>query len=224
MGAQDVLQDPDVAVSVAWAAVKQLFGDVRQWEPEVFDIELRRRHVDVTDGLMAKILAAQTVATGCSWAYDHDVFFAFALACDGIPATSEDIRQPTVEQLAWAMAEINVLVEKPCTVDEGPDPDEVDAAICVVLREEGFVTTPRELDFCHDVMVSMTHGHDDLREKTEKFWKMVDDFPLERARGELDRSPETALSVQLRRLFDVKAYVQEHSDTRARQHVRLSDR
>jgi len=224
MSGQTVLQDPDVCVSVAWSAVKQMFGlQVRQWEPTVFHIELERRRIEPTEGLMAKILAAQTVATGCEWAYDYDILFAFSLACDGIAASSEDVRQPTVEQLAWAMAEINVLVEKPCTEDEGPDPDEVDAAICVVLHEEGFIVPPVELAFVKDVLNNMTRGHEELRERTEAAWSVVDKFPLERATATIAQSPETPLGVQIRRLLDVKRYVREHSDVRARQNVILAD-
>lgn len=225
MGAQTVLQDPDVCTSVAWSAVKQMFGiQVRLWEPTVFHIELERRHVEVTDGLMAKILAAQTIATGCEWAYDHSILFAFSLACDGIPITNEDVTQPTVEQLAWAMAEINVIVEKPCTEDEGPDPDEVDAAISVVLREEGFVVPPVELAFVKDVLTGLTPGNEELRGDVEKYWAVVDQFPLERGKVAVARSPETPVGVHLRRLMDVKTYVHERSEVRARQNVTLTDR
>lgn len=224
MGAQTVLQDPDVCLSVAWAAVRQLFGpQVRTWEPDVFHIELQRRHVDVTDNLMAKLLAAQTIATSCSWAYDHNILFAFALACDGIPTDAEDVRQPTVEQLAWAMAEINVLVEKPCTEDEGPDPDEVDAAIAVVLHNEGFVLPPRELEFCAPTLDHVNRQPPALKKQVTRVWAILDGFPLERAQLAIAQSPESPVGIQARRLIDVKTYVHQHSETRARQHVVLAD-
>ena len=63
MNARELLKDPRVQPSVAWRALKAGWGDGAQyWEPEALRIELTRGGVTPTDGLMAKLLGAQTVA------------------------------------------------------------------------------------------------------------------------------------------------------------------
>ena len=85
MNASDVLNDACVEVSMAWRAAEQLLGPtIAAWEPETLRIELERHGVPPTDTLMAKLLAAQTIVATCAWTYDHDVLFAFALACEAM--------------------------------------------------------------------------------------------------------------------------------------------
>lgn len=223
MSAKEALQNSAVAPSVAWDAAKQLFGtQVGDWEPDVFRIELPRRGVEVTDSLMAKLLAAQTVATTYGWAYDHSALFGIALACDGIPASYTEIRQPTVEQLCWAIHEINAIAQKAPTDDDGFDPDEVDAAIAVILISEGFVHHPKELSFCHDVLMGLSSASPELHRQTDEAWKQLEDLPIPQMKGIVSETDEDELGVQLRRLADVKCYIDEKLQQRVQQHASIS--
>lgn len=222
MSALETLRTGDVEVSVAWEAAKQLFGTgVGDWEPDTLRIELRRREVEPTDSLVTKLLAAQTVHQTNAWAYDHDAIFAFALACDGVPASYEDVRQPTVEQLAWAMHELRTLTEHPLDQDEGFDPDEVDAAVAVVLLDEGFAVAPSELAFCGDVLAGLTHTTDEFRRQVREGWAALEDLPIEELKRIVGETDEDELGVQLRRLADVKCYVSDRLQRRERQNAVL---
>lgn len=222
MNSRDVLLNPEVCPSVAWAAVRRMFGDrVAGWEAETFRIEFARRLGAVPDALVAKVMAAQTVATCDAWAHRHDVFFAFCLTADGVPATPHDVMHPTVEQLAWGSVEIRALVGHPITEEDGTDPDDVDAAIAVVLIEEGFAHAPTDLAFCRDVFEPLSPADPELRRQTAEAWAHLDALRLDEARRIAAETDEDDLGVQVRRLVDVKAYVDERVKRRATQNATL---
>lgn len=222
MDLREVLTDARVAPSVAWAALKKACGgDVDVWEPDVFRLELQRRGIAVTDGLMAKILGAQTVATTNSFAFDHDVLFAFALACDGVPSAADAHHHPTVEQLCWAIREIDRLAAHPMTEDAGFDPDEIDPAVAVVLLDEGFVLPPVELDFACEVLVAKSHADPVLRGEVAHAWCAHEHDAPEALHGKLADLPETPVNVQLHRLADVKRYLAEKEHERESQQAKL---
>jgi hypothetical protein len=226
VSAKAVLKDPLLTSSVALAAVTKLLGPtVKAWEPETIRIELGRREINADEGLMAKVLSAITISTNTSWTYDHDVLFAFAVACCGVPSDSEALHHPTPEQLCWAMREITALTSARITDDEGFDPDSIDPAIAAVLHGDGFVLAPDELSFVQDVLDTMNaNGHDSsLRNAVKAAWKDLAQFSTDTVRRRFDQLGETAQDIQLRRLGDCKLYVAEHELRRATQHALLNE-
>jgi hypothetical protein len=219
------LSDPLLTSSVALEAVKKLLGPtVLAWEPETIRLELTRRGITVDDGVMAKILSAITIVTTRAWTADHDVLFAFAVACCGVPADAEALHHPTPEQLCWAIHEIAALVGAAVNDDEGFDPDTVDPAIAVVLHDEGFMVTPDELRFAQDALdrsnrYSLDAG---LKKRVLDAWKKLATLPVNELRKELAKLDEDPYGVQLRRLGDCRLYVAEHEERRAKQHGLLN--
>ncbi len=208
MNAAEVLRDPDVTPSCAWVAALHLFKDCEQWEPETFRLELQRRQITATDGLMAKLLGAQTITQTHAWAYDHEILFAFALATDGIPADSEALHIPTPEQLAWAVSEIKSLVDHSLDDDEGFDPDAVDPAIALVLVEAGYVVAPYPLEFAQDAIDKRTHDPK-LTARVQKTWDSWKHLPEAERVAKAKALPDGAEAAQLHRLTDCLSYALE---------------
>lgn len=226
MSAKSVLQDPAVTPSVAWSAVKKLMGPtVGAWELESIRIELGRKSIATSDELMAKVFAAMTIVTTRTWVYDHDVLFAFALACSGVPANAADIHHPTPEQLCWAMCEIRALTGAKLDADEGFDPDTIDPAIAVVLHDDGYVLAPCELNFAQDSLNKLNvHGHaQELMSELEEGWDAVCKIPIAELKKKLSQLDEEPLEVQIQRLGDCRLYVAEHELLRAKQHAALDE-
>lgn len=220
MDAKALLKDPMVVPSVAWTALKRLFGEeVTTWEPDTIRLELRRRGVPPPDGLMSKLLAAQTITNTRVWTYDHEALFAFAVACDGVTASAEALVCPTPEQLCWAMREIQVLTGLDANDDEGFDPDAIDPAIGLVLHEEGFAIAPDGLGFCDNALSLLNMGDAGLRDKVRTAWADLATKPIDSLRSEVAGLPENAVSIQLQRLADCRLYVAEAEERRARQNA-----
>jgi hypothetical protein len=221
VNARELLKDPQVQPSVAWKALRASWGEgARFWEPETLRIELTRGGVTPTDALMAKLLGAQTVALTGAVYEDHHVLFTFALACDNVPATGDLDPQPTVEQLAWALSEIREITGLEWTDADGPDPDEIDAAVSCVLIDEGFAVAPHPLGFCKIVFDRLSHAHT-LRKQVEQAWPMLDKLTIRNAEATLNKAPEGDLRVQLTRLYDLKRYLAERAHERANQQSAL---
>jgi len=219
----EMLGDADLELSVAWTAAQLLLGPtLPAWEVETIKIELERRKIPTTDRLMAKLLAAQTATETREWATDHDVFFAFALACDGIGANPEAIHHPTPEQLAWAVKELEALTGQRITDDHGFDPDTVDPAVAVVLLDEGLCVSPIELHFAQDVLEKITRGPDTLAAKAYAAFAKLKDYPDETLRRTLASDPTSDVDVQVHRLIECQLYVEERVVRRARQHAVLN--
>jgi hypothetical protein len=226
MSAATVLRDPEVAPSVAWKAVKKLLGvTCEAWEFDTIRIELGRRNVDTTDSLMAKLFGAMTIATSNAWTYDHDVFFAFAVACSGVSADAEALHHPTPEELCWAVSEIHAIRGIKPSDDEGFDPDTIDPAIAVVLHDDGYVVAPDELEFAQDALDKLNkHGANfDLKSEVLEAWKTVGKIPLAGLHKQLSQLDEEPAEVQIHRLGDCKLYVAERELTRAKQHAALDE-
>lgn len=220
--ATELLADPEVELSVAWnAAMHALGATLGVWEPETIRIELERRKVPATDALMAKLLAAQTVVTGPVWTYDHDVLFALALACDGMPAAADAIHHPTPEQLCWVVLEIERLTGDRITDDHGFDPDAIDPAVAAVLHDEGMVLAPDPLHFAQDVLDDYTKLEHDFVNRVERAWLGQKKLPHEALRRMLREEPTTALDVQIHRLAACRVYCDERTERRARQDAAL---
>lgn len=215
-----------VVTSVALAAVKKLLGEeCLHWEPETMRIELSARGVSVNDGLMSKILSAITVVTTNTWTYDHDVLFAFAVACCGVPSDPDALRHPTPEQLCWAVNELRVLTGAVIDDDEGFDPDAIDPAVATVLHDEGYILAPEELMFAQDVLEKQNqYGHDaELLKSVKEGWQTLSKVPVDQLHKLLDKLDEDAEGVQVRRLGDCKLYVAEREVRRAKQHGVLNE-
>ena len=220
--AAEALRDPLVEMSVAWIAAQHTLGlTLPVWESDTIRIELERAKIPATDALMAKLLGAQTVVTGPVWTYDHDVLFALALACDGVPAAAEALHHPTPEQLCWLLKELEALTAHTFTHDDGFDPDTVDPAIAAVLHDEGMAMAPKELAFVQPALDYFIRGDKALAERVAKAWKTAEKVPSDDLRRTLRETPKTALDVQLHRLIECRLYVNERSDRRSRQHAAL---
>lgn len=195
---------------------------VPAWEVETIQIELDRRKIPATPALMAKILAAQTAFTSRTWTVDHDVLFAFALACDGIGANAEAIHHPTPEQLAWAVKELEAVCEEFITDDHGFDPDTVDPAVAVVLLDEGLCVTPDELEFARDVLDGLCAHSASTSKAAYKAFEKIRLYPTAALRRTLEDEPQSAVDVQVHRLIECQLYVDERRARRARQHGLLN--
>jgi hypothetical protein len=171
---------------------------------------------------MCKVLGAQTAVTTWTWVSDHDVLFAFALACDDIPTTSGMIHHPTVEQLAWSMRELAALIGKAPNEDDGFDPDTIDPAIAAVLHHDGWVLAPKELAFCQDVLDRFTKTDVEFTHEVRAAWAELQDYTAEGLRQKIEGLKENALHIQLRRLADCRLHLEERERLRAQQHVWLS--
>jgi len=214
-----ILSDPAISLSVAWDQTTKILGNIKEWEPDTIRVDLSRRGIEPSPGLMAKLLAAQTIVQHSSWATDHDVFFAFCLACDGIPADAEALTHPTVEQLCWGIEELAFLLKFRPNEDDGFDPDTVDPAIATVLHEDGWVYAPAQLRFVQTILERLTHDPK-LTDQVRNRWTVLAIAPSDTFRRE--DSDEDPLSVQLARLTDARHYVEEHLLSRARQISELS--
>lgn len=221
MDAKSLLRNPDVEMSAAWKAATFIWGpEVQAWEPDTFRIELERRGVTASNSLMAKLLAAQTIITTNRWLLDHVVFFAVALACDGVSPVPGLPQHPTPEQLCWAVDECHHLVKMPDLHDEGFDPDEVDPAICCVLIEDGFHVAPSQLAFVDGVMEKLTHR--DEKDAPYKDLVFLRDTAFTGNLPDLIATvkahEDTAAGVQLARLLDCRSFVEERARKRAIQY------
>lgn len=221
MAAPELLRDPEVASSVAWEACRRLFGEIDDWEPDAFRLSLQSHDVEATPGLMAKILGAQTIATTGCWLHDHDVLFAFALACYGVPAAADAFHHPEPRQLCWMMQEIQAIRGAVPDEHEGFDPDEVDPAIACVLAEDGWFHAPDELTFAQWCLDRMTFTATADREATTRQWQELRVLQVAELRGKLQEKDHDVVATQLDRLVDARVHVLEMEDLRARQRTSL---
>lgn len=207
------LKDPTVEPSDALRALLELLGpQCAAYEPETIWFELARRGIldpgnHAGDALKAKLMGALTVVSSNAWTTDHDAFFAFALACDGVPASAEALHHPTVCQLAWAIHEIAAIRGMRVTDDEGFDPDTVDPAIAAVAYDEGFVVLPTELSFADDALARL-YDAEGLALRVRTKWEALSKLTPAQLRAELAGQPEDVTEAQLRRLADVALYIQ----------------
>lgn len=216
MSAIEVLKDPRTSCAAAWAAVEALLGKAaRAYEPETLHLELERRGVPWDDGVSAKVLGAQTILTTRAWSHDHDVLFAFAMACEGHPAGG--VAHPTPVQLAWAVTEIEALTEGKINEDEGFDPDGVDPAVALVLHDDGWVLAPGPLSFCQTVLNGMDREGGALLSKVTAVWSKLCSLPEAALRALVGRAPEDAVGVQIARLADCEVELRARSELRAEQ-------
>jgi hypothetical protein len=213
-----VFGDEDAPPSIVWLALTQLYGHgIASWEPDTFRIELQRKGIEPNDALMAKVLGAQTVLTTNAWTTNHDVLYAFALACAGLPADAGAFIHPTPEQLAWALNEVAALTGHVPDEDEGTDPDAVDPALAAVLHDEGWVLAPKELAFVQPVLDRMNQGEHVSAERVQKAWeKLVTENDPGSLRRKMSDLEDDALGVQLKRLYDCREYVTAKASTRLR--------
>lgn len=226
MSAIAVLKDPQVLPSVAWAATKKLFGpSVAAWEFETIRLELQRRGVEVDESLAAKIFGAMTIEISNDWTFDHDVLFAFALSCCGVPSNGDGVHHPTPEQLCWAIHDLHAITGKPITDDEGFDPDAIDPAIGVLLHDDGYVVTPDELSFAQDALdkINRYGALNDIKKEVQDAWKVVSTLPVDSLKKHLSELDDEPAEIQIRRLGDCRLYVAERQLRRAKQHALLNE-
>jgi hypothetical protein len=144
------------------------------------------------------------------------VLFAFALACEGIPASAEAYHMPSIEQLCVAIAEIERLTGIQITPDDGFDPTAIDPAIAVLLYDSGYVLAPDELQFCQVELDEKQGGPgvtvDDIKTRWRKF-RSLDAAALTKALADV---PETATNIQLQRLADCRLAVLAVETVRSR--------
>ncbi len=206
--AKAALKDPDAPPSVVWEAALSMWGDdAATWEPDTYRLELKRRGIVPTDALMSKLMAAQTIVNTRAWTVDHDVFFAFALACHGIPASAEAYHIPEVPQLCVAVAEIERLTGMQITPEMGFDPTAVDPAVAVLLFDQGYLLAPDELQFAQEELDEKHHGAGVDVGNLKEAWRRLRRLPVEELEKKLADAPETAQNIQLQRLADCRLAV-----------------
>lgn len=226
MSAVSVLKDPLVLPSIAWEATKKLLGPTAAaWEFETIRIELARKGVTMDEGLSAKIFGAMTIEITNDWTYDHDVLFAFAIACCGVPSNGESLHHPTPEQLCWAIHDIRAITGKAVNDDEGFDPDTIDPAIGVLLHDDGYMLAPDELGFAQDALdkINRYGSTIDIKKEVRDAWSVVSKLPVEDLKKHLSQLDDEPAEIQIRRLGDCRLYVAERQVRRAKQHATLNE-
>lgn len=212
-----LLSDPEAATSCVWFEVAKAIGpNLDDFEPDTIRLELKRYGIEPTDFLMAKIMSAQTAhAHPDVICCDHDAFFAFAIAEDGIPSDSNSFHFPTVDQLCWAVLELNRIAPKPLTDDEGFDSDEVDPAISCILLNEGFVLAPNELSFVQDSLDRISFAPPQLKAEVSEEWSKLSGKDEAGLRAALASEAEDDVRVQLTKLADARIFVlrKEHGNS-----------
>jgi hypothetical protein len=214
---RDLLDDPESCPSVLWQAFCREHPNATDWEPDAFRIELQRLGIHASPALMAKLLGAQTIAEHDCWLADHDVLFAFALACYGVPSAYDGFHHPEPRQLAWAMREVTAIRGAAPDEHEGFDPDEIDPAVAVVLADEGWFQAPDELAFCQWVLDRMTYPAAEAKKDASERWAELRKLPLADLRGKVRDEHDDPAQAQLNRLIDARVHVLEMDDLRARQ-------
>lgn len=210
-----MLEKPDLCNSVIKKWLDKKFGNYwLNWEPFTLSQMLPP---PVTDSLMAKVLATQTILVTNSWTYDYEVLFNFALSEDGIPAASDAFPYPIPEQLCWSIIELQTILDKKITKDEGFDPDNIDPAIATLLLNEGFVYPPKELEFCEDVLKNiLDEEHHKLMNDVKTIWNRLkghSDKDIEEVIINSDKNDP--LTVQISRLVDCKNFTLGKSTIRS---------
>lgn len=210
---KEIIKDGTLPPSVLWTALRRLLGDaITTWEPDTFALELSRRGILPTAGLMTKILAAQTVLTTDVIYHDYEALFAFALACAGIAHVSEQPAHPSPFLLCVAIKEIEALAKKSITDDEGFDPDEIDPAIMGVLLFAGYCIAPEPLSFCEELLGKYSQVKD--REAIRERWHKLRSESTEDLIEVADRLSETTSGVQLQRLIELTVRLRKWSEAR----------
>jgi hypothetical protein len=206
--AKRLLQTPATAAVALLPACKQLLGEVLTWEPETLWVELQRRGIDVPNENRVKIQAALTLRFVPSFYWDGIVYEKTALAFDGEIPNPDALEEATAAQLAWAVKEaawIRAWLDDP-TLDFDHEPC---AYTAVVLRREGFVVTPDQLQFAQGQLNRMNLGDIDLVKTVQDRWKALD-----KTRLDVHAFQETQADVQLARLAAVELHIRDR-DSRA---------
>ena len=221
---KDLLRDPQISLCIAWEALRKLYGTgVSTWEPDTFAYTLHKAGVPPTASLMAKILAAQTVATSGACFNDHEAFFGLALACDGIAAMAGQYLHPTAEEMVAAVDEITVIKGKAPNDDVGFDPDEVDSAIAGSLSMDGFFIAPDGLTFVQPYLDKLTPGvSSTTRDHCKKQWDALKDLSPKEIIEKTDQE-ESLTGVQLHRLADIQMARRLRAEERVAFHRALTD-
>lgn len=215
MSALDVLRDPQASPTALWRALEALLGPgARVWEPETLRVELERLGAPWEGSLEARVLGGQTILTTHAWTHDHDVLFAFALACDGHPAGG--VAHPTAVQLAWAVSEIEELTGEKIDHDAGFDPDGIDPAIAVVLHDDGWVIAPEQLAFCQEALTDMDREVAGLRKRVRVVWDKVSGLPDDELSKLVREADENDLGVQITHLADCAIELRARARLRAK--------
>ncbi len=206
----DILKDVNVSPNICWEALKKIFGDIHDWEPNTFSIELKRKGLDVSRSLMTKILAAQTavVAIG-SIVVDHEALFAFALACTGISHGYDEFAYPEVEAVCWAKYQLEYLTKKNFTDEEGFDPDEIDSSIAILFHNEGFYLLPDEYKYAQSILDNYSHVSSSIKKETEDEWKLLKNLTSKELKVKIEKLDHSVKSVQLERLANILLYIRD---------------
>ncbi len=216
-----VLTTPFVPPVTVWEHLEARFGPgLSVWEPETFQMELERAGVPWRPGLAAKVLGTQTILTTKDWTYNLDVLFAFAYACDDLPAASDALHYPTPHALAQAVEQITSLHNKPINDDQGFDPDRIDPGIAALFHHEGWVLLPDALSFAQDELSKLTPHDGGLRDEVRRAFdrlRTVDDAEVRRT---LKDEPSAAREVQLWLLMDCELELRARRRMQRDLHVR----
>lgn len=221
MNFADILATPLLPPVTVWEQLSARFGPgLKVWEPETFQIELERAGVAWTPALAAKILGAQTILVSREWTYNLDVLFAFAYACDDLPAASDHLHYPEPHAIAQAVEQIAALHGKPLNDDQGFDPDRIDPGIAALFHHEGWILLPEILHFAQDELSKLSPDAGQLREEVVRAAARLRSVDDDEVRRTLKDAPSSAREVQLWHLMDCELELRARRRMQQKFHVR----
>lgn len=200
---RQLLLDPTTSAVALMAACKDLLGEYQTWEPETIWVELARRGIDLPETNREKVMAGVSLLFVPSFYWDGVVFEKTAIAFDHCLINADRLEEATSAQLAWAVLEASWILSLHLDPARSFE-HESTAYTAVVLHREGFVQTPKQLDFAQDALDRMNAKDTPLKQKVETAWSGVDHEHLD-----IHHFDETQVDVQLARLATVELHVQD---------------
>jgi len=120
------------------------------------------------------------------------------------------------------MREVQHLLGKTPNEDEGFDPDDVDAALAVILADAGFFIAPDEISFVQPVLDRMTFVNNDTRKEVVSRWNDLRKLSIDDLHSKLKNEDTSIVTIQLHRLADVRTHLSVREETWNHQHASLA--
>ena len=209
--AKKVVQDPSASASLLLVATKHLLEPgFFAWDPDTVVEELER--LGLPGGQEERVRTVLALVASHQYLVDYRVFGATVEVLTDGQSIPGRIPQPSVEALAWASFEMQLLgalLDAP--EQEGEIPafgDDVPPYVAAVLADQGYVTTPDFLGFAASELTYLLNPEArDLALKTKDAWDRTPKESIE------SRSfDDTPLGVQLQRLAEIRLYLKSRAD------------
>lgn len=197
----------DCPASVIYLASRALYGiGILDWEPETLWLTMQNDAIDLSEVARNRLQAAITLQCVPSFYWDDIVFQNTIQALNGVGFNSDNLQEPDVVHMCWAVYEASIIRRQDPDEKDIPDFDEdVQMFVGVVLKRAGFVLAPEQLEFAQDFLEKQypRNARALLKEVKEK-WEPLDKEVLQ----ETD-FPEDPLGIQLSKLAGCELFIRE---------------